>query len=225
MALNLIPTLIDKEDNVEIIRDRIGAILVCEVINQMALATTAGKDADLWNLKIFTEASDPIEDFLNQKIVTTPIVNVWFDTESIDLRGSNVMERQKYDGVFNIDMYGFGVAKGDGGSGQIRGDLDAKLELNRAIRLVRNILMSATNTYLQLRGVVVKKMASSIIVFQPQEVINPVQKIAAARLVLNVTYSEFAPQVAQETLEFVSVDIFREENGELVAEADFDFTP
>jgi hypothetical protein len=39
-----ITELIDKVDNLEIVGDLIAAILVVELANQQALATTAGKD-------------------------------------------------------------------------------------------------------------------------------------------------------------------------------------
>ena len=223
MALDLIPTLIDKQDNFEIIRDQIGAILAVEVQSQMAKAVTAGKETQLWDFKSFNEGSNPIEDYLNQKVVTTPIVNVWYDRSVVDLGTSNPTEQQKFDGIFNIDCYGYGVAKGDGGTGQIPGDLDAKFELERILRLVRNILMSSINIYLQLQGNVWTRMTNSIISFQPEAEPSTVQQIAAARIEMGVQFSEFSPQGAESVIEFLAVDVLREETGLLVAEAHFDF--
>ena len=224
MAIDLIPTLIDKQDNFEIIRDQIAAILFAEVTSQMALAVTAGKDPELWNLQIFTERSNPWEQFLNQQTVITPIINVWYESSTVDLSSSDPTKRQQMDGIFNIDCIGFGVAKGDGGTGQIPGDLEARFEVQRALRLVRNILMAATNDYLQLRGLVWGRMTNSITVFQLPPDKSAAQQIAAARIILDVSFNEFSPQVAQAVIDIIAIDIFRDEDGKLVAQAEFDLT-
>ena len=39
-----------------------------------------------------------------------------------------------------------------------------------------------------------------------------------------VMFNEFSPQYVPETLEYLSVDVFRQEDGQLVAEADFEYT-
>ena len=225
MAIDLIPTLIDKFDNFEIIRDQIEAILVLEVVSQMALAVTAGKDPELWNFKVYREASNAWEQYLNQKTFVTPTVNVWYDQSQVDLGSSNPTQKQVFEGTFNVDCYGFGVNKGDGAGGQIRGDLEAKVNLERTLRLVRNILMSSTNINLQLRPVVAGRMTDVITSFQVKvEGSAPVQQVAAARIALAVRYFELSPQGAESTLDFLSVDVRREEDGEIVAEVDIDYT-
>jgi len=215
--------LIDKQDSFEIIRDQIALILASEVANQMALATAAAEDPELWNLKIYTERSNPWEQFLNKSTVVTPIANVWFESENFDKKASNLIERQKGTGVFNIDCIGFGVSEADG-TGHLPGDELAAKNVQRAIRLVRNILMAAENLYLQLpRGTAWDRFPQAITTFQPAIDTQSVQKIVGARLVLNVSYNEFSPQVQGETLELVSIDIKRAEDGAVLAEADYTY--
>jgi hypothetical protein len=215
--------LIDKQDTFEIVRDQIAQLLANEIANQKALASGAGKDPALWDIKIYAERSNPWEQFLNQNPDPTPIANVWFDSEQFDRARSNVVERQTAEGVFNIDIYGYGKASEDG-TGQLVSDKQAALEANRAIRLIRNILMAAENTYLQLpRGTAWDRMPQSITVFQPEIDSRPVQNIRAARFVLNVTYNEFSPQVAGDNLEYLAVDIKRAEDGSIIAEADYQY--
>tara|TARA_R110002153_G_C13332612_1_gene498613 strand:- start:31606 stop:32289 length:684 start_codon:yes stop_codon:yes gene_type:complete len=221
-----ISTLIDKLDTFEIVRDQIAQILADEVASQMAIATSEAKDPDDWKLRIFTERSNPWEQFQNpdqQNFDKSPIVNVWFDNNTFDMGSSNILERQKTDGVFNIDCYGFGRSKDDGGTGHIPGDKEAALEVQRAIRLVRNILMAAEYTYLSLRGTVWQRWPQSITVFQPQLDSRTVQQLVGARLALRVAFNEFSPQVESVELEAVRVDVLRAENGEIVAQSGYDY--
>ena len=217
----MIAELTDKQDNFEIIRDQIAAILATEVAKQIALATTGGKDPDEWKLRIFSERSNPWEQLLNEQTDRSPIVNVWFDNSNFDPAASNISERQKTEGVFNIDCYGYGTSSDVPSGGHTPGDKDAALEVQKAIRLVRNILMAAEYAYLGLRGVVGSRWPQSITVFQPQSDGRQMQQIVGARLAFRVVFNEFSPQVASETLELVSVGVNRGENGEIPPVADY----
>jgi len=224
--MTVLATLIDKQDNVEILRDQIAAILVAEVANQMALATGAAKDPADWKLRIFTERSNPWEQFIDPNEVgfdPSPLVNIWVDNMNYDPKASNVMERQKTEAVYNIDCYGFGRSANVLAGGHTPGDQEASFEVQRAVRLVRNILMAAENTYLQLRGLVWSRWPQSINIFQPQLGENTAQQIVGARLAFRVVFNEFSPQVVPETLELVAVDVIRTEDGEIVLEADYSY--
>ena len=216
--------LIDKQDNFEIIRDQIAAILVAEVANQMQLATNAAKDPQDWKLRIFTERSNPWEQWLNGQTDKSPLVNVWYDNSNFNQKASNISERQNSVSIFNIDCYGCGESKNNPGGGHFAGDESAALAVQKAVRLVRNILMASENTYLQLRGLVWQRWPQSIATFQPQIDGNQVQKVVGARIALQVDFNEFAPQYQPETLEYVAIDVKRVEDGEIVLEADYDYT-
>lgn len=217
-------SLIDKQDNFEIIRDEIAAILVTEIASQQALATAAAKDPNDWKLRIFTERSNPWEQYLNESGAATddlsPIVNVWYDNSNFDPSGSNIVERQKTEAIFNIDCYGHAISEDDG-AGHKPGDREAAFEVQKALRLVRNILMAAEYTYLGLRGLVWQRWPQSITVFQPEINGRQIQQIVGARLAFRVVFNEFSPQVVAETLELLSVDVKRVEDGEIVLEADY----
>lgn len=220
----MIDTLIDKQDNFEVIRDQIAAILATESASQMALATAGGKDPGGWKLRVFSERSNPWEQLINEQEDRSPIVNVWFDNCNFEPAASNISERQKTEGVFNIDCYGYGISSDEIGGGHNPGDKEAALECHRALRLVRNILMAANYNYLNLRGLVWRRWPQSITVFQPQLDGRQIQKIVAARLAFSVIFNEFSPQVTPETLELLTVDVFRSEDGEILVEADYDYT-
>ena len=224
-----IPTLIDKQDNSEIVRDQIAAILVAESTSQQTLATTALLNPNDWKLRVFTERSNPWEQWLNDQSNTSPIVNVWYDNSNFDKSASNVMERQKSESVFNIDCYGYGVSSDEPLSGHTPGDKEAAFEVHRAIRLVRNIIMAAEYTYLQLgtppNRLVWLRWVQSITAFQPQIDDRAVQRVAGARIALQVDFNEFAPQVDETNLlEYLAVDLKRTETGEVYFEQDYDYT-
>ena len=219
----MIQTLIDKQDTSEIVRDQIAAILATETANQQALATTAGKNPDDWKLRIFTERSNPWEQFRGSETEESPLVNVWYDNSFYDESKSNVVSEQMSETVYNIDVYAMGVS-GDNGSGHTPGDKQAALECQRAIRLVRNILMASENTYLQLRGTVWNRWPQSVTCFQPQSSENTVEKIVAARIALRVRFTEFSPQYVGQPLELLTTTVKRAEDGSIYFTADYDYT-
>jgi hypothetical protein len=220
----MIPALIDKQDTFEVVRDQIAAILATEVASQMALATAAAKDPDDWKLRIFSERSNPWEQLLNEQTDRSPIVNVWYDNSGFNQSASNVVERQATEAVYNIDCYGYGMSSDDPTGGHAPGDKEAAFEVQKALRLVRNILMAGEYTYLGLRGTVWQRWTQSITVFQPQLDGRQVQQIVGARVAFRVTFNEFSPQVAQNVLELVSTNVKRTEDGEIAINADYDYT-
>lgn len=218
-----IQTLIDKQDNFEIIRDQIAQILADEVASQMALATLAARDPELWNLNVYSERANPWEQWLNNvdTAPNTPIVNVWFDNESFDMSKGDVVQRQMVNGTFNIDCYGFGISSDDGATGHNPGDELAAKESHRAVRLVRNILMSSGYTYLELRGIVGRRWPESITTFQPQQDTQIVQNVVATRFSLGVQFNEFSPQYLGEALECIHTDLKRDGDGFILAQLEY----
>lgn len=214
--------LIEKIDHSETVRDEIAAIIKLESENQQELAALESKDPRLWDLRVFIERANPWSEFevAPDQLDGTPIVNVHFDTESIDLKGSGTVEQQTYDGVFNIDCYGYGVSADnpdeyDEDGGHTPGDEEAAREAQRAARLVRNILMAGAHTYLGLRGIVGRRYVQSITAFQPPIDARPVQRICGVRIVLHVRYVETSPQVSGQPFETVFATALRLETGEI----------
>ena len=215
-----ITTLIDKQDTFEIIRDKIAAILFQESAAQVNLATLAGKpNPDDWALRVYVERSAPWDKYTDDDI----IVNVWFDTSNIDESASGTVEKQTQRGTFNIDVVGFARSKSNG-AGHTPGDEQAARNAARGVRLVRNILMASQYTYLGLRGLVGKRMPQSITSFQPQFNTNDFTDAVGARLALEVKYEEFSPQFEPATLEQLTVELQRGEDGLVIAVLEYDFT-
>jgi len=214
--------LIDKQDNIEIIRDQIAGILAAEIINQQTLAKAAQKNPSDWKLKIYTERSNPWEQWVNDQADISPLVNVWVDSANYDQRSSNSIERQKIEASYNIDCIGYGESSDVAVGGHVAGDQMASLQAQKALRLVRNILMAPENTYLQLRGLVWQRWPVSLTVFQPQN-LTSAQQIVGARLSLSVWFNEFTIEPPANTLDYVAIDILRAEDGSIVLESDYQY--
>ena len=219
----MITTRLTARDNAEIVTDQIAMILVNELANQRTLARTARADPGLYELSVYTERANLFEQVLNAPTDRAPIVNVWFDSGNYDQSQSNISERQKLEATYNIDVYGFGLAR-DTDTGFIAGDEDASREVMRAARLVRQILMSANNTYLQLQGTVWQRWISTLTKFQPQLDDRALEQVHAGRIALSVGMNEFSPQAQPARLCEVALDVLRREDGRVVAQAEYDFT-
>ena len=215
--------LINKQDNIEIVRDRIGYILLEEVANQQTLATAEGLDPDDYKMRIFVEAFNPIEQFLNAPTDTSPLIDIWYDNDTFDLSASNVSNRQKTDAVYNIDCYGYGEST-ETVEGHDPGDRSAALESARAARLVRNILMATDNIYLGLRKIVWRRWLLTRNAFQPERGTNSVQKVLGTRLRFGVQLNETVQEPSLSRLNYVAVDFHRADNGQLYFSHDFDYS-
>jgi hypothetical protein len=220
-----IESLIDKLDTAEIVREQLAAILFNETTSQQALAVLAAKDPALWALKVFVERSNPWEEFADpppqgSQRDLTPLVCVSWDKSDDDEKASDVVERQRVHAVFNIDVYGAGVSR-DTDDGHQPGDLAAAEERDRALRLVRNILMAGHYTYLGLRGVVTGRFRVSTEAFEPPLNEQPKVRVRAARLALRVSFNEFSPQVQGVPLELIALTVKRSETGQVLFTAEY----
>jgi hypothetical protein len=221
-------SLIDKQDTFEIVRDRIAVILANEVANQMALATAAAKDPDDWKLRIYTERGNAWEQFLTTPVVDkSPIVNVWFNADQFNKNVGTIATRQKADGVFNIDCYGYGESADVPGGGHTPGDQKAAFESHRAMRLVRNIIMDQSNVRLQFSPNVLvwDRWVQGRETFQPTQGQRTIQNVVGSRITLQVGYNEFPVTPDESTiLQLVASEIKRESDGLVLAQVDIDTT-
>ncbi len=218
----LIDTLIDKQDSNEIVRDQIAAILAVEVANQKVLATAAGKDPALWDFAIFIERSKPWEiqtETDGNEAGEMPLVNVSFDSDTFDNKNSNGVERQRTRGIFYVDCYGFKtrtILK--------TGDELSSRESDRIAKLVRNILMSAAYTYLNIRPIISRRYITRREKFAPDIRQEGFENIVATRITIEVEYDENSPQVTPVDLELIYGKCTRSDSGQIYFEIEIDTT-
>lgn len=223
----MIEKLIDKLDSFEIIRDEIAAILKVNISRQKGLAIEAGKDPTLWDFNVYSERSNPWEEFQDpEQGPRPPIVNVWFDSMEAQESRSDTVERQMYSGIFNIDCYSYGISS-ETLDGHTSGDEDGAKQVHRVIRLVRNILMAGEYTYLGLprrdKQFVWGRMVQTVNVFQPAADDATIQNIIGARIVFRVNFNELSPQVEPQTLEILSAQVIRAETGEILLKTEYQY--
>lgn len=217
-----INTLIDKQDNFEVIRDKIALILAEEEVEQKVLAVAASKDPALWAFNVFIERAIPwqlLENIDGKIISETPLVNVYYDSGNFIKSKSDIVKRQNEDGSFFIDIYAAKNSLNE--SGIITpGDLRTSLEVDRLIKLVRNILMSAFYTYLDLQGIVWQRWIQEIRKFQPAIEDRPAEHVMAARVNLQVSFNEFSPQEAGVDLEEINIELNTDSGGQVILNYD-----
>jgi hypothetical protein len=212
----LIETLLSSPDTVEVVRDKIASILALECAKQGELGLDLVKVP-----RVFLERSNPWGMLVENPVAQRPIVNVWFDTETFDGAASSVVDRQKADATFNIDVYASGESA-EAGAGHTPGDELAAINCHAALRLVRQIIMSGYYTYLDLpRGIVWRRFPQTLSVFQPTSDGRAVSNVVAGRIALVVGFNEMSPQVASQLLESLRVEVIRQETGELYLRAQY----
>ena len=217
----MIATLIDGPDNFEVIRDRITTILSSEVESQKALATAAGKDPSLWDLRVYQERSNIMAEFDDGD--DTPVVTVRFDRSTLNASASNSTSRQQTAATYAIAVVGAG-ANTIVDEGQLPGDRMAAHACQRALRLVRNILMSSEYAKLGMTGTVSKRWIDDITVFQPPQDNANVLQVVGAVISFRVEFNEFSPQAVPTTLETVNVEATYAPSGQVIFSAEFDYT-
>lgn len=222
-----IASLIDKTDNLELVRGAVATILAAETVSQQALATAASEDPRLWTWRVYEERDRPWSAFLaaaqagTAQLDVPPIVNVSIDSATVDRSASDPVKHQVYDARILVDCYGFGLSEADGGGGHVPGDKRAREEAQRVARLVRNVLMAGDYTYLGLRGVVSRRMVSTI---QAHSAADPSSgmNVATVQLVLDVRLAETTLQVEAVNIAGIDVDVERLSDGEVLASASWD---
>ena len=210
--LRPLQALISERDSFEAIRDQITALIAFERDNQKSLAP-AGRASE-WDFRLYCERSLPWQNIVDcddpvpDDPRLNPIVNVWFDSDSFSAASSNVAETQKCTATYNVDVYGFGAAVMTD-EGHMTGDQVAVMARDRVARLVRQILMSAQNAYLQLpRGMAWDRKIESRQAFQPQEQQTHIECVAM-RMRFAVSFNETGPQYQGVPLDSVAVKLYR----------------
>jgi hypothetical protein len=213
--------LIDKQDNFEIVRDRLAVLLANEVAAQKNLATLASKDPSLWDMRIYSERVSPWENISEEN--HTPIVNISYDSSNFQESVGSTIHKQKADATYFIDCYGYGQSREDD-DGHLPADQSASLDVHRVLRLCRNIIMASENAYLGLRGLVWRRWPENIKIYQPDSENITLFRVVAGRITLHVEFLEEAPQADESNLlEYVGAGIKRAEDGSILADVHFEY--
>jgi len=183
--------------------------------------TAWSPDPELARFRVYKERIEPWGQYLQSPELGSqdacPIVNVSFDQDTFDESESDYIEASVSNALFNLDVYGYGVASAAQGGGQVPADVKAGQERDRAARLVRSIIMAGLYYDLGLPGTVAKRfIASRNALMLTDAEKRPIQQVRATRLVLGVKFTEFSPQVELITCAGIIANVHTEEDGEVV---------
>lgn len=220
----IINQLIDKKDTNEFIRDKLGVILFEEKEEQKVLANGLGKNPDEWDFDVYIERSKPWEILTNQVgqeigELQKGLVNILFDNDSFDVKGSGNFARQKAEGIFFIDCYAH-----KNSNPTESGDEATSKESDRIARLVRNILMYANYLYLGMQGVVTRRYIIKREKLQPDIKQEGFENIVVTRVTLKVDYEEYAFEKMPEILEEVYGECKISDTGQIYFDVNYDYT-
>jgi hypothetical protein len=215
--------LISTPDSFESIRDKIAEILAANTTLQQVLATAAGQDPDDWAYSVYVERSRPWEAFVDGGDAT-PIVNVWYDSSSVDMSVSNSEDRQMYRSRYRIDCFAIASSQ-ETETGHIAGDESAAKRAHRIGRIVRRILMHPMYMSLGLTSsddVIWERFVTSMTAFQPGQSDHPVQNVMGFRVDVEVRHSEYTDPEEENMLEEINIQLYHEPDGLLRAELMFE---
>lgn len=202
--------LLSEPDNIEYIRDQIGAILSLELANQFALAhEAAGPTARDYNIGVYIENDDPLQ-LVDAGASPFPLVNLTLvSTEKTS--GSTNFNKHIMSATFLLDVY----ATGNIESGEDAG-MRASLKAWKTARIIRNILCAEDYAYFKMRGIVNGRDIVKFEAGSPSNT-NSAIKVKIVRITLNVDYIEGVAISEGKALELIDATI-SDENGRVLVE-------
>lgn len=201
--------LLCEPDNIECIRDQIGAILAVEVDNQYKLAKEKeDPNARDYKIGVYVENDDPLQ-FVDAGKNPFPLVNITLASAEKS-SGSSSVNKHIMSATFLVDVYATGNTDGDADAG-----MRATKKAWKTARIVRNILCAENNAYFKLRGIVTGR---DIVRFEAGNPANPQSsmRVKIVRITLNVDYIEGVAMSECEQLELIHAAISDEDGSVLV---------
>ena len=194
----MIDKLIDTPDRRELIRDQISGILYAELANQRVLASSAGKPTDKWDIRVFTEAASPVEEYLQPESDKRARINVSFE----DANNRNSSDNNEdYRSTYVINCYACGTAKGT-----FPADYNAKVRVGEVATIVRSIMRAPEYRTLGLDGTEVWDRNVISIESKKFQDPNAAQNIAAIEITLEVMHTELPPINNWPTIETINIE-------------------
>jgi hypothetical protein len=220
----MITSLINKQDNFEIVRNQIAAILAAEFASQMSLAEDDDLGPTPWDVDVFIESTNAFEimrsDDSDPNAYVKPLVNVIWLSSTFDKGRGDPTKQQIAHGKFAIECYASSQGGDDGSTGHLPADVEAQKNVQQVARLVRNILMSPEYAYLGMRKTVESRWVNSVNSHLPKAENEQVRRVSAITIDFSVAFVEFSPQYEPENLELIHITV--SDTGQVLVEAEFD---
>lgn len=221
MTTNVLTELIAFKSGTQTLIDKIAEILVNEFANQQALAVLAAVDPTPYDIRVFADRFDPLDQF---KKDSRPLINITLSDDSTRTAVTATYGDNQKAVTILIDCFGVGVAS-ETVEGHTPADLDASRDAKAAANLVRYILAADINQNLQLP----LKLFNSV-VMQSEQYLAPdfnsrqEKPVVAMRLMLvaNVTDKTMINNGVE--LDQIVIDVERGNSGEIYATAEYNYT-
>lgn len=204
----MIETLFEAPATFETVRDSIYNILDTEQQQQQDLATADGKDPNDYALNLFLERVAPIDPsdlFDVNNNVFIPVVIVKFRDTNLDNSTSTGDGTFKYSGTFDIEVIAGAQSTEDG---NLSGDYLASYRLDRAIKLIMNILNYSEYKLLGFAPsdqLIAVKKVQTITKNEPDRDYVGSLRFQGANITILVDYKELGAQAQYENLEKIEV--------------------
>lgn len=220
---------INSEDGFEAVRNATANILVSESANQESLAEAWNVDnptdqvnPDDWVLDVYLERSNPFELFRDGENDDLNLINVWYESSDVDT-GNSSQVKQVTKSIINVDCIACGVSR-ETTDGQDTGDETAFLRAHEIARLARRILMHPDYRQLGIPSVVGYRNMTSRRSNQSGGNDIPGRHIAGVQMQFSVSHCEVYDYLELEASEGALVTIYREPDGRVLAQMDYDWT-
>lgn len=221
MSVNTLTELVPFSSNTQLVIDRIAEILVTELANQQSLAPTNGGNADDYDIRVYTDRFDPLDQFKNDK---RPLVNVELSDDSLQTNVTATYGNQQESTTINLYVYAVGVST-ETDDGHIPADYDASVKVKKVRNVIRRILKADINENLQLPPAVV----NSVIIQSGQYLIPDFNNrdfgpVVAMRVAVQCNVIE-EPMINNGVpLESIVIDIEKDDTGLVSATLEYDYT-
>jgi hypothetical protein len=154
MSIKLLTQLVPFSSNTQLVINKIAEILIYELENQQKMAALIGNDADDYNIRVYTDRSDPLDQFKDDK---TALVNVELADNIVDLKATAIYGRQHESVTINLYIYALGQAR-ETTTGHIPADYDASQKVKKVRNVINRILRADINSNLQLNRHIVNSV-------------------------------------------------------------------
>ena len=142
MSVNLLTESIPFSSNVQVVIDKIAEILVYELANQQTLAT----DADDYDIRVYTDRFQPLDQFKNDK---RSLVNIELSDASMQTGVTATYGKQQESVTINLYIYSVGTSI-ETDTGHRPADYDASVKVKKTRNVINRILKADINSNLQL---------------------------------------------------------------------------
>lgn len=222
--------LIQGQDGFEAVRDAVANILATESVNQMVQAeewnaanpTEPQLNPEDWRIRVFSERSNAVEMYRDADYVDSFIVNVFYDSSNTVLSQS-VQGNQVTTSRIMIECLATGVSE-ETADGHIPGDHIAFTRSHMVARICRRILMRSVYRQLALPSIVRNRNMVNRKAYRPNQQNVPVEHVAGVAMQFDVSHNEGFDFEQLSLAEGALVTIRREPNGQIIAQADYDWT-